>query len=64
MRERKKKKKKDVNLLHTGIGGMAAALTLGMRGHHVTILEAAPKVYMPSSSRPDDGKHHANMQRM
>lgn len=27
-----------------GIGGMAAALTLGMRGHHVTILEAAPKV--------------------
>ena len=27
-----------------GIGGMAAALTLGLRGHHVIVLEAAPKV--------------------
>ena len=27
-----------------GIGGMAAALTLGLRGHRVTVLEAAPKV--------------------
>ncbi|KAL4895017.1 hypothetical protein BDV59DRAFT_200274 [Aspergillus ambiguus] len=26
------------------IGGMAAALTLGLRGHHVTILESAPKL--------------------
>lgn len=41
---------------------MAAALTLGMRGHQVTILEAAPKVYMPLSSRLDDRKHHANAQ--
>ncbi|KAL4739426.1 hypothetical protein BDV11DRAFT_170094 [Aspergillus similis] len=27
-----------------GIGGMAAALTLGLRGHHITILESAPKL--------------------
>ncbi|KAG2417630.1 hypothetical protein HFD88_008849 [Aspergillus terreus] len=26
------------------IGGVAAALTLGLRGHHVTILESAPKL--------------------
>ncbi|KOC16435.1 putative salicylate hydroxylase [Aspergillus flavus AF70] len=31
----------DINL---GIGGMAAALALGLRGHHVTILESAPKL--------------------
>lgn len=30
---------------------MAAALTLGMRGHYVTILEAAPKVC--NASKPD-----------
>ncbi|KAJ5669509.1 Monooxygenase FAD-binding [Penicillium macrosclerotiorum] len=29
---------------HWGIGGIAAALTLGLRGHHVVILEAAPKL--------------------
>lgn len=29
---------------NAGIGGMAAALTLGMRGHNVTVFEAAPKV--------------------
>lgn len=33
--------------MNSGIGGMAAALTLGMRGHHVTILESAPKVHIP-----------------
>lgn len=27
-----------------GIGGMAAALTLGLRGHNVTVLESAAKV--------------------
>ncbi|PWY78346.1 salicylate hydroxylase [Aspergillus heteromorphus CBS 117.55] len=27
-----------------GIGGMAAALTLGLRGHHVTVLESATKL--------------------
>ncbi|CAI7581789.1 unnamed protein product [Penicillium palitans] len=27
-----------------GIGGMAAALTLGLRGHHVIVLESAPKL--------------------
>lgn len=27
-----------------GIGGIATALNLGRRGHHVTILESAPKV--------------------
>jgi 2-polyprenyl-6-methoxyphenol hydroxylase-like FAD-dependent oxidoreductase len=26
---------------------MAAALTLGLRGHNVVILEAAPKVHHP-----------------
>ncbi|PWY91983.1 salicylate hydroxylase [Aspergillus sclerotioniger CBS 115572] len=31
-------------LTQAGIGGMAAALTLGLRGHHVTILESAPKL--------------------
>ncbi|BCR92584.1 putative salicylate hydroxylase [Aspergillus chevalieri] len=34
----------DVVVVGAGIGGMAAALTLGMRGHYVTILEAAPKL--------------------
>ncbi|BCS16065.1 salicylate hydroxylase [Aspergillus luchuensis IFO 4308] len=33
-----------VIVVGAGIGGMAAALTLGMRGHHVTILESAPKL--------------------
>ncbi|KAF3401242.1 NADPH dehydrogenase afvA [Talaromyces pinophilus] len=28
----------------TGIGGIATALSLGRRGHHVTILESAPKL--------------------
>ncbi|OGE48846.1 hypothetical protein PENARI_c025G03859 [Penicillium arizonense] len=31
-------------LYSAGIGGMAAALTLGLRGHHVVVLEAAPKL--------------------
>jgi hypothetical protein len=31
-------------LTSVGIGGIAAALTLGLRGHHITILESAPKV--------------------
>ena len=31
-------------ILDVGIGGMATALTLGLRGHHVIVLEAAPKV--------------------
>ncbi|KAE8374605.1 hypothetical protein BDV26DRAFT_300106 [Aspergillus bertholletiae] len=31
-------------LTDTGIGGMAAALTLGSRGHHVIILESAPEL--------------------
>lgn len=31
--------------MDTGIGGMAAALTLGSKGHHVVILESAPKVW-------------------
>ncbi|RAQ60347.1 salicylate hydroxylase [Aspergillus flavus] len=30
--------------MDTGIGGMAAALTLGSKGHHVVILESAPKL--------------------
>ncbi|KAL4817477.1 hypothetical protein BDW67DRAFT_174679 [Aspergillus spinulosporus] len=30
--------------LGLGIGGMATALTLGLRGHHITILESAPKL--------------------
>lgn len=30
--------------MNAGIGGTATALTLGMRGHHVTIFEAAPQV--------------------
>lgn len=29
---------------YVGIGGMAAALALGRRGHHVVILDSAPKV--------------------
>ena len=29
---------------------MAAALALGLRGHHVTILESAPKVRAPHCS--------------
>ncbi|KAJ5914868.1 Monooxygenase FAD-binding [Penicillium tannophilum] len=34
----------DVIVVGAGIGGMAAALTLGLRGHRVVILEAAPKL--------------------
>ncbi|KAJ5387649.1 Monooxygenase FAD-binding [Penicillium cosmopolitanum] len=34
----------DVIVVGAGIGGMAAALTLGLRGHRVTVLEAAPKL--------------------
>ncbi|PYI11283.1 salicylate hydroxylase [Aspergillus sclerotiicarbonarius CBS 121057] len=34
----------NASLTRAGIGGMAAALTLGLRGHHVTILESAPKL--------------------
>lgn len=30
---------------------MAAALTLGMRGHNVTVFEAAPKVLLSSQDR-------------
>ncbi|KAE8319783.1 salicylate hydroxylase [Aspergillus transmontanensis] len=33
-----------LTLIDTGIGGMAAALTLGSKGHHVIILESAPKL--------------------
>ncbi|KAJ9488550.1 hypothetical protein VN97_g4764 [Penicillium thymicola] len=33
-----------VIVVGAGIGGMAAALTLGLRGHHVIVLEAAPKL--------------------
>ncbi|KNG83102.1 putative salicylate hydroxylase, partial [Aspergillus nomiae NRRL 13137] len=36
--------KKVWTLTGIGIGGMAAALTLGSKGHHVTILESAPKL--------------------
>ncbi|KAJ5089831.1 Monooxygenase FAD-binding [Penicillium argentinense] len=34
----------DVIIVGAGIGGIAAALTLGLRGHRVTVLEAAPKL--------------------
>ncbi|KAL3491945.1 hypothetical protein BJX62DRAFT_251033 [Aspergillus germanicus] len=34
----------DVVIVGVGIGGIAAALTLGLRGHHITILESAPKL--------------------
>ncbi|KAI9371620.1 hypothetical protein BJX61DRAFT_17546 [Aspergillus egyptiacus] len=34
----------EVVIVGAGIGGMAAALTLGLRGHHITILESAPKL--------------------
>ncbi|KAB8262749.1 hypothetical protein BDV32DRAFT_120008 [Aspergillus pseudonomiae] len=34
----------EVIIVGAGIGGMAAALTLGSKGHHVTILESAPKL--------------------
>ncbi|KAL4886958.1 hypothetical protein BJY04DRAFT_176925 [Aspergillus karnatakaensis] len=34
----------EVVVVGAGIGGMAAALTLGLRGHHITILESAPKL--------------------
>ncbi|KAJ5316689.1 hypothetical protein N7508_001197 [Penicillium antarcticum] len=34
----------EVIVVGAGIGGMAAALTLGLRGHHVMIFEAAPKL--------------------
>ncbi|KAB8206816.1 hypothetical protein BDV34DRAFT_212175 [Aspergillus parasiticus] len=33
-----------VIVVGAGIGGMAAALTLGSKGHHVIILESAPKL--------------------
>lgn len=33
-----------VIVVGAGIGGMAAALTLGSKGHHVVILESAPKL--------------------
>lgn len=33
-----------LTIIKPGIGGMAAALTLGLRGHHVIVLESAPKV--------------------
>ncbi|GFF81823.1 6-hydroxynicotinate 3-monooxygenase [Aspergillus lentulus] len=33
-----------VGLTGIGIGGMAAALALGQRGHHVIVLESAPKL--------------------
>ncbi|KAJ5646152.1 hypothetical protein N7490_002524 [Penicillium lividum] len=36
--------KKHLSKAHIGIGGMAAALALGQRGHYVTILEAASKL--------------------
>ena len=31
-------------LTAVGLGGVAAALTLGLRGHNVIVLESAPKV--------------------
>ncbi|RHZ54632.1 putative salicylate hydroxylase [Aspergillus thermomutatus] len=34
----------EVVIVGAGIGGMAAALTLGQRGHHVVVLESAPKL--------------------
>ncbi|RAK97691.1 putative salicylate hydroxylase [Aspergillus ibericus CBS 121593] len=34
----------NASLTPPGIGGMAAALTLGLRGHQVTVLESAPKL--------------------
>ncbi|CEL05231.1 Putative Catalytic activity: salicylate NADH O(2) <=_ catechol NAD() H(2)O CO(2) [Aspergillus calidoustus] len=34
----------DVVIVGVGIGGIAAALTLGLRGHRITILESAPKL--------------------
>ncbi|KAL4953288.1 hypothetical protein BDW69DRAFT_7054 [Aspergillus filifer] len=34
----------EVVIVGAGIGGMAAALTLGLRGHQITILESAPKL--------------------
>ncbi|KAJ5878027.1 hypothetical protein N7455_001492 [Penicillium solitum] len=34
----------EVIVVGAGIGGMAAALTLGLRGHHVIVLESAPKL--------------------
>ncbi|KAJ5773343.1 Monooxygenase FAD-binding [Penicillium paradoxum] len=34
----------EVIVVGAGIGGMAAALTLGLRGHHVVVLEAAQKL--------------------
>ncbi|KAJ5550541.1 Monooxygenase FAD-binding [Penicillium sp. DV-2018c] len=34
----------EVIVVGAGIGGMAAALTLGLRGHKVIVLEAAPKL--------------------
>ncbi|GFF47770.1 6-hydroxynicotinate 3-monooxygenase [Aspergillus udagawae] len=34
----------EVVIVGAGIGGMAAALALGRRGHHVIVLESAPKL--------------------
>ncbi|KAL3479960.1 hypothetical protein BJX99DRAFT_244625 [Aspergillus californicus] len=34
----------EVVVVGLGIGGMAAARTLGLRGHHITVLESAPKL--------------------
>ncbi|KAL2822027.1 hypothetical protein BJX63DRAFT_180519 [Aspergillus granulosus] len=34
----------DIVIVGAGIGGIAAALTLGLRGHRITILESAPKL--------------------
>ncbi|GFF39126.1 putative salicylate hydroxylase [Aspergillus lentulus] len=34
----------EVVIVGAGIGGMAAALALGQRGHHVIVLESAPKL--------------------
>lgn len=34
----------EVVIVGAGIGGMAAALALGQRGHRVIVLESAPKL--------------------
>jgi 2-polyprenyl-6-methoxyphenol hydroxylase-like FAD-dependent oxidoreductase len=40
-----------------GIGGIAAAVSLGRRGHHVVVLEAAPKVN-PYNQKTGKGNIH------